>query len=147
MLAKLKSKLALRNILLLSSVVLLVVGWIIYLVVATTGYFAGNTPNAAVVTLSIFYVLGALAFISFDEKLQKFDTLFFFGLATFIILAFVFFVLDKEEVIGDRLIPVNHPVKEVEAVKASITGIVFYLLSIILLIVSSFLSFKKKAAE
>lgn len=146
MLAKLKSKLTLRNILLLSSVVLLLVGWIIYLVVATTGYFAGNTPNAAVVILSIFYILGALAFISFDEKLQKFDTLFF-GLAAFIILAFVFFVLDKEAVIGDRLIPVNHPVKEVEAVKASITGIVFYLLSIILLIVSSFLSFKKKAAE
>ena len=54
MLNKIKSKLTLRNILLLSSLVVALVGWIIYLVVATTGYFAGKAPDAAVVTLTIF---------------------------------------------------------------------------------------------
>lgn len=143
---KIKSKLTVRNILLLASALFALIGWIIYLVVSTTGYFAGGKPNAVVVTLSIFFLLGICAFVAFDDKLKKFDTLFFFVFAAFIILSFTFFVLDKEEVIGDRRIPVNHPIKEIQAVKASITGIVFYLISFLLLTVSSFFSGKKKEA-
>ena len=124
MLNKIKSKLTLRNILLLSSLVVALVGWIIYLVVATTGYF--------------------VAFLAFDDRFKKFDTLFFFALAAFLILAFVFFVLDKEEVVGERLIPVNHPQKQIDAAVTSIVGIIFYLISFILFAVSSFFADKKK---
>jgi len=144
MLNKIKSKLTLRNILLLSSLVVALVDWIIYLVVATTGYFAGKAPDAAVVTLTIFYFLGVVAFLAFDDRFKKFDTLFFFALAAFLILAFVFFVLDKEEVVGERLIPVNHPQKQIDAAVSSIVGIIFYLISFILFAVSSFFADKKK---
>lgn len=142
-----KSKLTLRNILLAASVLFTLVGWIIYLVLSTTGYFVGKAPNGWVVALSIIYMLGTLALIAFDEKLGKFDTIAFFALAACIILSFCLFVLDKEEVVGEMLIPVNHPEMQVNAASTTIVGVVFYGIAFLLFAVSNFLGGKKSAKE
>lgn len=144
MVEKLKEKFTLRNILVFASLVLLVVGFIIYLVTATTGYYVGKKPNTCVVVCSILFIITSLAFIAFDDKIGKFDTIGFFLLACFVILSFVFFVLDKEEVVGEMMIPVNHPQKQIDAATSTIVGVVFYGLSFVLLAVSSFLDFKPR---
>ena len=52
-------------------------------------------------------------------------------------------VLREEEVVGEMMIPVNHPLKQVEAASTVITGVVFYALSMISFIVASFFDGKK----
>ncbi len=144
---KIIQKLTLRNILLLASDLFAIVGFIIYLVVATTGYYVGNAPHIGILLLSIFYIIGTVCFILFDEKIEKYETILFFVLAAMIILSFVFFVLDKEEVVGEMMIPVNHPQKQIEAAKATIVGVSFYFVSFLIFAVSSFFSRKKKEAS
>ncbi len=143
MVEKLKAKLGLKNILLLVSWVLALVALIIYLVVSTTGYFAGATPNAMVVTFSILFLLLNCAYIAFGEKLGKFDFVAIFALAASLLVVLVFFIFDKEEVIGNMLVPVNHPEAEVNAATTSIVGVVFVAMSILALCVASFLGDKK----
>ncbi len=141
---KLKAKLTVRNLLLVGSLLTAIVGFIIYMITATTGYFVNKAPNAIVVVFSILFILAAIAFVCFDEKVGKFDTLVFFFLAACIILSFVFFVLDKEEVVGEMMNPVNHPQKQIDAATNTIVGVVFYGVSFIFLAVSSFFGNKKK---
>ncbi len=144
---KIMKKLNLRNILLLISVVLAIVGFIIYLVVATTGYFVGNAPHIGILLLSIFYIIGTVCFVIFDEKIEKYETILFFALAIMIILSFVFFVLDKEEVVGEMMIPVNHPQRQIEAAHATIVGVSFYFASFLFLAIASFFSRRKEEAN
>ncbi len=142
---KLKSKLSLRNILLLITTLITLVGFIMYIIVSTTGYFVGKAPNMAVTILSILFIVGSVAFIIFDDKIKKYDTIVFFLLAACLILSIIFFILDKEEVVGEMLIPVNHPQKQIEAAITSIVAIVIYLVGFITFAVSTFLDNKKKA--
>ncbi len=142
---KFKSKLSLRNILLLITTLITLVGFIMYIIVSTTGYFVGKAPNMAVTILSILFIVGSVAFIIFDDKIKKYDTIVFFLLAACLILSIIFFILDKEEVVGEMLIPVNHPQKQIEAAITSIVAIVIYLVGFITFAVSTFLDNKKKA--
>lgn len=142
---KLKSKLSLRNTLLLITTLITLIGFIMYMVVATTGYFIGKNPNIAVTILSILFIIGSIAFVIFDDKIGKYDTIIFFLLAACLILSIIFFILDKEEVVGDMLIPVNHPQKEIDAAITSIVAIVIYLVGFVTFAVSAFLDNKKKA--
>ena len=149
MLEKLKAKLTVRNLLLLISLITGIVGFIIYMITATTGYFVNKSPNAIVLVFSILFILAAIAFIAFDEKIGKFDTIVFFFLACCIILSFIFFILDKEEVVAEMMNPVNHPQKQIDAATNTIVGVVFYGVSFIFLAASSFFDSKKvsKPAE
>ncbi len=142
---KLKSKLSLRNILLLITTLFTLVGFIMYMVVSTTGYFVGKNPNVAVTILSILFLVGSIAFVIFDDRIQKYETIVIFFLAACLILSIIFFILDKEEVVGDMLIPVNHPQKEIDAAITSIVAIVIYLVGFITFVISTFLDNKKKA--
>ncbi len=142
---KLKSKLSLRNTLLLITTLITLVGFIMYMVVATTGYFVGKNPNIAVTILSILFIVGSIAFVIFDDKIQKYETIVIFLLAVCLILSIIFFILDKEEVVGEMLIPVNHPQKQIDAAIASIVAIVIYLVGFVTFAVSTFLDNKKKA--
>ena len=142
---KLKSKLSLRNTLLLITTLITLVGFIMYMVVATTGYFVGKNPNIAVTILSILFIVGSIAFVIFDDKIQKYETIVIFLLAICLILSIIFFILDKEEVVGEMLIPVNHPQKQIDAAIASIVAIVIYLVGFVTFAVSTFLDNKKKA--
>lgn len=142
---KLNSKFTLRNILLLTATIVTLVGFIMYLIVSTTGYFVGKAPNLVVTILSVVFILGSIAFIVFDDKVKKYDTIVFFFLAVCLILSIIFFILDKEEVVGDMLIPVNHPQKEIDAAITSIVSIVIYLVAFITFTVTTFLDNKKKA--
>ncbi len=142
---KFKSKLSLRNILLLITTLITLVGFIMYIIVSTTGYFVGKAPNMAVTIFSILFIVGSVAFIIFDDKIKKYDTIAFFLLAACLILSIIFFILDKEEVVGEMLIPVNHPQKQIEAAITSIVAIVIYLVGFITFAVSTFLDNKKKA--
>lgn len=142
----LKKLLTKRNILLFSSALLSVVGLIIYIVVSTTGYFVGKAPNAFVILGTILFAVVAIAYSIFSDKVEKYESIVFFVLTALLVLAFVFFVLDKEEVVGEMLIPVNHPQKQIDAATTSIIGIVFYLVSFVLLAIASFLG-KGKVKE
>lgn len=142
---KLKSKLSLRNILLLVTALITLVGFIMYMIVSTTGYFVGKAPNMVVTIFSILFIIGSVAFIVFDDKIEKYDTIVFFLLAACLILSIIFFILDKEEVVGEMLIPVNHPQKQIDAAITSIVAIVIYLVGFITFAVSTFLDNKKKA--
>lgn len=137
-------KLNLRNILLLASDISALVGLIIYLIVATTGYFVGNAPHIGILLLSIFYIIGTILLVLFDDKIEKYETILFLALAAMIILSFVFFVLDKEEVVGEMMIPVNHPQKQIEAAKTTIVGVTFYFVSFVLFAIGSFFARKKE---
>lgn len=136
-----------RNLFLLGSVLFTLVGLVIYLIVSTTGYFVGKAPNALVVVFSILFILAGVAFVFLEDKLDKYSLIVFFALAAMFITAFVFFVLDKEEVVGEMLIPVNHPQKQIDAATTSIVGIVFYLISFILFAISSFMDKGKKEVK
>lgn len=136
-----------RNLFLLGSALFTLVGLVIYLIVSTTGYFVGKAPSALVVTFSILFILAGVAFAFLEDKLDKYSLIVFFALAAMFITAFVFFVLDKEEVVGEMLIPVNHPQKQIDAATTSIVGIVFYLISFILFAISSFMDKGKKEAK
>ncbi len=142
----LKNLLTKRNLLLLSSVLLSLIGLILYIVVSTTGYFVGDAPNAYVILGTILFAVITIAFIFLEDKIEKYDSIVFFVLAALFVLAFVFFVLDKEEVVGEMLIPVNHPQKQIDAATTSIVGIAFYLVSFVLFTVASFLG-KGKVKE
>lgn len=142
---KLKSKFSLRNTLLLITTLITLIGFIMYMVVATTGYFVEKNPNIAVTILSILFIVGSIAFVIFDDKIQKYETIVIFLLATCLILSIIFFILDKEEVVGEMLIPVNHPQKQIDAAITSIVAIVIYLVGFVTFAVSTFLDNKKKA--
>lgn len=142
-----KSKLTIRNLLLALSFVITLVGFIMHLVVCTTGYFVGQAPNAVVTVCSILFLVGTVLFIAFDDKIGKFDTLVFFALAAFIILSFVFFVLDKEAVVGEMMVPVNHPQKQIDAASLTITGVVFYGVGFIFFAAASFFALKGAKKE
>ncbi len=140
---KLKEKLSLRNLLLCFSAVMALVAFIIMMVVSTTGYFDGGKPNAAVLVLSLLFIGGCVVFILFDDKIGKWDTIYLVLLGVCIILSLVLFILDKEEVVGEMMIPVNHPTKQVDAANTVITSVVFYSISMISFMVASFLDGKK----
>lgn len=144
---KIKSLLNTKSILVLVSWVMALVGLIIYLVVATTGFFAGSAPNGMVLTFAILFLAATCLYVLFGQKLGRFDFAASFLLAAALITAFVFFVFDKEEVVGDMLIPVNHPAAQVNAATASIVGIVFFALSILVFAASCFMDKKASAAE
>ena len=114
------------------------VSWIIYLVNSTTGYLASEPTEATPIVLPILVIIGSIALWLFSDKLD--DRLV--GLASFvlcILMAFatMMYIVDRVDVIGDLLNPVNHPAAQISAVNVAIAGIVMYLVTFIVYVVAT----------
>ena len=112
--------------------VLAAVGTVVYLVNTATGFMANSAViNPVAVVLPLVFVLCA-AVLAVKPDLLKNGTLT--GIATFamsLLMAFAtkIFVVERVDVIGDMLNPVNHSDAQVTAVIWSIVGICLFLLA------------------
>ena len=112
------------------SAAIALVGIIVYIVNTTTGDIAGSPVNALVILLPVLVIACAVVLFLKPDLLN--DTLT--GIVTFVLAvlmaaATILFIVDRVEVVGDMLNPVNHPDSQVTAVTWSIVGIVLYFVS------------------
>ncbi len=116
--------------LLLASVVLLVPGFIIFLVNSTTGFLYGNPLSATVTSLSIIAFLLGICLALFGEKLGKFAGIGYLLVAAMVAISIAGIAWSVEAVVADLFfIPVNHPESEDAAWALAVTSLVFYALS------------------
>lgn len=107
--------------------VLSLVSMIIYISNSTTGFLSDIGVNAFIVTAPVLAILGSVALFLFSDKLDE----RLVGLATFVIgmliaIACTQYIVVRVDAIGALLNPIPHPDAEIAAVNQSITGIVFY---------------------
>lgn len=112
------------------SAVIALVGIIVYVVNTTTGYIAGTPVNALVVLLPLLVIAcAAVLFLKPDLLNDTLTGIVTFVLAVLMAVATILFIVERVEVVGDMLNPVNHPDSQVTAVTWSIVGIVLYFVS------------------
>ena len=111
---------------------------IIYIVNSTSGFLAGSPIDALVIIAPLVAILGSVALFLFSVKLDE----RLVGFATFLIgmllaLACVQFVVGRVDAIGDLLNPIPHYEAEISAINTAVTGIVFYVVTMIVYIVTT----------
>lgn len=112
------------------SAVIALVGVIVYIINTTTGYIAGAPVNALVILLPLIVIACAVVlFLKPDLLKEPLTGIVTFLLAVIMAVATILFALERVEVVGDMLNPVNHPDSQVTAVTWSIVGIVLYFVS------------------
>lgn len=112
------------------SAVIALVGVIVYIINTTTGYIAGAPVNALVILLPVIVIACAVVlFLKPDLLGDRITGIATFLLAVLMAVATVLFILERVEVVGDMLNPVNHPDSQVTAVTWSIVGIILYFVS------------------
>ncbi len=124
--------------LLCAGAVLSLVSMIIYIANSTSGFLAGIGVNAYIIIASLVAILGSIALFLFSDKLDE----RLVGLATFIIgmliaIAGVEFVVVRIDAIGELLNPIPHTDAEISAVNVAITGIVFYVVTMLIYVVTT----------
>ncbi len=125
--------------LLLASVVLLVPGFIVFMINSTTGYLHGSTLSALVVSMSIIALVLGIALALFGEKLGKFAGIGYLAVAAMVAIAIAGIAWTVEAVVGDiYFIPVNHPESEDTTWTLAIVTLVFYVLSFLSAMVACF---------
>lgn len=119
--------------------VLSLVSMILYIVNSTSGYMKGIDVNATPIVLPILAILGSAALWLFSDKLDdRLTGLATFALAILLAVSAVIFAIERVDVIGDMLNPVNHPVAQEKAVSGAIVGIVFYIVTFLIYTVTTF---------
>ncbi len=118
--------------LLLAAAVLLIPGFIIFMINSTSGYLYGSNLNVLVVILSIVGILGGIALVAFGDKLGKFAGIGYVLVAACAAISIAGIAWSVEAVVGDIFfIPVNHPEAEDTTWSLAIVTLVFYALSFI----------------
>lgn len=123
-------------------------GLIIYIYTSVTGYLASSAINylpfistaaAVILMLAVVFMRGKISDLAADIIIFAAGVLILFGLYEF--------VLGRVSLAADvYFIPVNYPASEAEALHMSIAGVVLYIVSDILLIVTAFMK-RTEAAE
>ncbi len=123
-------------------------GLIIYIYTSVTGYLASSAINylpfistaaAVILMLAVVFMRGKISDLAADIIIFAAGVLILFGLYEF--------VLARVSLAADvYFIPVNYPASEAEALHISIAGVVLYIVSDILLIVTAFMK-RTEAAE
>ena len=127
---KLLAKQTIWSYLLLASTILLIPGFIIFLVNSTTGYLAGSKLSALVITLTILAFLVGILMPIFGEKLRKFAGIGALLVAAMIGVSIAGIAWTIEGVAADIFfIPVNDPESENATWALGVTSVIFYLLS------------------
>lgn len=139
-----KMKITGAKIISLIAVAAALVGMIIYIVTSVTGYLAVSAVNPWPVICTVVCMLLLLAAVIMDEKLSPLTTdLMMAAGFVMLLVSFYFFVMGRVSLAADvYFIPVNYPEAEATALHVSIVGVVFYLISLIMLIADGF---QKKA--
>jgi hypothetical protein len=123
-----------------ASAVAALIAMIIYIASGTTGFMAGQTLNAVPIVLTIIAIIAVIADVYFADKLDKrIVGAILIGVVVLLAVSLCLFIVAREQLFADiYFIPVNHPVTEDASLNASIAGIVFYLISIVCVIVAGF---------
>ena len=125
--------------LLLAAAVLLIPGFIIFLINSTTGYLYGSNLSVLVVIMSIVGILGGIALVLFGDKLGKFAGIGYVLVAACAAISIAGIAWTVEAVVGDiYFIPVNHPEAEDKTWSLAIVTLVFYSLSFLAATVACF---------
>ena len=140
-----KEKQTVGSICLLTSIILALIGFIIFVINSTTGYLAGSQINLGTLILSIVaLVFGTLLFL-FKDSTEKYDTLISIVIGLLLSISVCLFIYSRINLAADVwFIPVNYPDAEETALWVSIVGVVFYILSIISLSLSVILGIEAK---
>ncbi len=134
--------------LILASVVLALIGFIIYLVTSTTGFLAGRGLDVSLVLLSIISMVVLLVLFVFRSKIKVFENALTIVGGILVAVSTCLFVYARISVAADVwFIPVNYPPEEATTLYTSIVGVVFYFLSFVCVFISSFGSATKKEVE
>lgn len=124
----------------LAAIVLALVSLIIYIVSGTTGFMAGTILNAVPIVLTILAIGVLVACVLLSDKLDKRITGVLLAVAcVFLAVSFCVFAVERLQIFADVwFIPVNYPESEGAALNSTVTGIVFYVLSAVCVIVAGF---------
>lgn len=123
-----------------AAVVFSLIGMIIYIVSGTTGYMAGQPLDALPIVFTVISILALLAAVLLGDKLGgRITGLIIFVAVVLAAVSLCLFVVSRVELFSDvYFIPVNYPESEGAALNVSIVGLVFYVLSLIGMVVAGF---------
>lgn len=126
--------------------VLGLIGVIIFLVNSTSGYFAGQVVNAWIPLSSFIAVILAVCVIIFYEKIKSFADIGVMVAVILLGISVALFIYIRIDIFSNVwFIPIPNSEIEITSTNVALTGIIFYLISIISLITASF--FKKLGKE
>lgn len=140
------SKLGKSGIAVCVSALLALVGLIIYIASATTGFLAGQSVNALPIVFSIIaIILDAVIVVKGDSLGGLVKGLLMIIAAALIAVVFAQFILARLTVFADVwFIPVNYPEAEGTTLVVSMVGIIFYIVSFIAIAFAGFTGKKEK---
>lgn len=123
-----------------AAALLALIGMIIYVVSGTTGYMAGQPVDALPIVFTIITIIVLLAAVALGGKLDgRITGIMVFVVGVLTAVSLCVFVVARIELFADvYFIPVNYPESEGAALNTSIVGLVFYVLSIVCMIVAGF---------
>lgn len=136
--------------LVLAGALLALVSVIIFLVNATTGYFRSLPMVGWIPVCSFIAIVLAVLSIVFANKLKRFADIGVIVAVILLCLSLGLFIMDRVEIFGDvwfmsLVLPPSEA--EIAAADGAITGIVFYAVSILVLVASSFFKLLNLPAE
>ncbi len=120
--------------------VMALVAMIVYIVSGTTGYMAGQKLDALPIVFTVISFVGLPVILVFSDKLDRRITgALLFVITILLAISLCLFIMARLDLFADiYFIPVNYPDSEVTSLNATIVGIVFYLISIVAVIVTGF---------
>lgn len=121
-----------------AAVILALVSMIMYIVNSNTGYMEGMGMNALPVVFTVIFIIGAVIVFALSDKMnESLSGLLLFVLALLVAGSALVFIVERVDVIGDMLNPVNHPDAQVKAVREAIAGISIYLVAFVAMVIAT----------
>ena len=121
-----------------AAVILALVSMIMYIVNSNTGYMEGMGMNALPVVFTVIFIIGAVIVLALSDKMnESLSGLLLFVLALLVAGSALVFIVERVDVIGDMLNPVNHPDAQVKAVREAIAGISIYLVAFVAMVIAT----------
>lgn len=133
----------------LAAAVLGLIAMIIYIVSGTTGYMAGQPVSALPIVFTIIAILGLGAMFAVADKLdRRIVGAILFVIDVLLAVSLCLFITDRVQLFADvYFIPVNYPESEVASLNTSIAGMVFYIITLVGVIVTGFAKQLHKSAD
>ena len=121
-----------------AAVILALVSMIMYIVNSNTGYMEGMGMNALPVVFTVIFIIGAVIVLALSDKMnESLSGLLLFVLALLVAGSALVFIVERVDVIGDMLNPVNHPDAQVKAVREAVAGISIYLVAFVAMVIAT----------
>ena len=134
----LKKTLTVNNCFNLLALIFGLIGGIMFIVTATTGYLAGTSYNVMVFVYALLGVVAICGGICLNAYQPKFGTFLYVVAAVLLSVAFMEALRDRIDFIGDSFIPMERPAEFHSAISATITSMVFIVVPVLLLAIGCF---------